>query len=174
MFPLLLKPSFFGRPALVVARDLLGKYLVRQIGKKKIAGLITETEAYIGPHDLASHSSKGRTKRTEIMFKEGGHWYVYFVYGMHYMVNVVTDGADYPSAVLIRGVERVSGPGRVAKHFKINKKLNGTLVGKKSGLWIEDRGLKISKFKIKKSPRIGVAYAGPIWATKDYRFFIKP
>src|SRR6185436_20546414 len=115
--------KFFERNALTVARELLGKYLVRKVGQKTVAYKITEVEAYIGPHDLASHASKGRTKRTEVMFGHPGHWYVYLIYGMYEMLNIVTDKFNYPSAVLIRGVEGVSGPGRLTKTLKITRAL---------------------------------------------------
>src|SRR5687767_4392651 len=127
--------KFFKSKTLTVAKELLGKTLVRQIGNKIIRERITEVEAYIGPHDLACHSSKGRTARTEIMFKEAGTIYVYLIYGMYWMLNIVTEEKDYPAAILIRGTENVSGPGRVTREFDIDKKLNGKLLGKESGLW---------------------------------------
>lgn len=155
-----------------MAKELLGKKLCRKIGNKTICLTITETEAYIGPHDLACHSSKGRTARTEPMFAEAGTIYVYFVYGMHYMLNIVTEEKEYPAAVLIRGVVGVNGPGRVAKHLHIDKMLNGKMLSKKSGLWIED-GKEVNPKHILKTPRIGVAYAGEKWAGKKLRFVIK-
>ena len=100
-----LKREFFERKTLVVARELLGKYLIHRIGTKIISGMITETEAYHGFRDLASHASRGRTKRTEIMFGPAGHAYIYLIYGMYYCLNVVTEREEYPAAVLIRGVE---------------------------------------------------------------------
>jgi len=167
----ILPHSFFQRKTLVVAKDLLGKYLVRRINGKIIREKITEVEAYIGPHDLASHSSKGRTKRTEAMHAHGGTIYVYFIYGMYYMLNIVTEAKDYPAGILIRGTEKTSGPGRVAKKFKIDKELYGKKLGNLSGLWIE-QGEEISTIKILKTPRIGVNYAG-IWANKPFRFLLK-
>lgn len=163
--------SFFQRKTLTVAKELLGKYLVREINGKTISEKITEVEAYIGPHDLASHSSKGRTARTEAMHLVGGAIYVYFIYGVHNMLNIVTEKKDFPAAILIRGTENTSGPGRVAKKFKITKKLYGKNLGKASGLWIED-GEKVKAKDILKTPRIGVDYAGD-WAKKPYRFLIK-
>ena len=156
-----------------MARDLLGKYLVRRIRKRTLAYKITETEAYEGPRDKASHASRGKTPRNEVMFGEAGRFYVYFVYGFHYMLNIVTDKKDYPSAVLIRGVEGISGPGRITKKLKITKKFNGEYASPKNGLWFENRGLKIAAKNIKKTPRIGVAYAGPAWSKKLYRFVLK-
>ena len=139
---------------------------------------ITEVEAYIGPHDLACHSSKGRTPRCEPMFMEAGTIYVYFTYGMHWMLNIVTEEKDFPAAVLMRGTEHVSGPARLTKKFQIDKSLNGKKLGKKSGLWIESNlnppaGGENSKLKITRTTRIGVSYAQDGWAEKPYRFILK-
>ena len=168
-----LPQSFFRRPALVVASELLGKFLVRQQAGGNVARMITEVEAYIGPHDLASHSSRGRTARNEAMFLPGGAWYVYFVYGMHWMLNIVTDGRDYPSAILIRGVDGVTGPGRVAKFFAVDKQLYGKQATKKTGLYIEDWGIVVPTKNLIRSARIGVDYAGPIWSQKKYNYKLK-
>ena len=102
------------------------------------------------------------------MFGPAGYWYIYFTYGMHWMLNIVTGPKDYPAAVLIRGTDLASGPGRLTKKFKINKKLNRKPAEKSSGLWIEKGSNK--KLKIKCTPRIGISFAGPIWAKKKYRF----
>jgi DNA-3-methyladenine glycosylase len=167
-----IKPDkdFFIRPAPIVARDLLGKYLVRRINGKITAYKITEVEAYEGLEDLASHASKGRTKRTEIMFGEAGKLYIYLVYGMHHMLNIVTGQVGYPSAVLIRSVENIVGPGRLTKILKIDKSLNALDAFPKNNIWFEDRGEVIDPKKILATPRIGVDYAGPIWSKKKYRF----
>src|SRR3989338_2533235 len=183
-----LNKSFFNRKTAWVARELLGKFLVRKYyspsRKRYVVARerITETEAYVGPHDLASHASKGRTKRTEIMFGEAGTIYTYFVYGMYWMLNIVTEEQDYPAAILIRGTEsanrRINGPGVLTRELKIDGKLNGKKLSKKSGLWIEsDLKIENSKparpaggLKISRSPRIGVSYAGPIWANKLLRY----
>ena len=157
---------------MVVARDLLGKYLVRRHSVKVSSLMITEVEAYVGPNDKASHASRGKTQRNEVMFGEAGRWYVYFTYGMHWMLNIVTGSKNYPAAVLIRGTDKVKGPGRLTKYLKIDKKFNGSLADGKSGLWIEDRGCKIKPSGIVKTPRIGVDYAGPIWAKKPWRFYV--
>lgn len=168
--------SFFNRPALVVAKDLVGCYLVRRDTYGIARYLITETEAYIGPHDLASHSSKGRTKRTEVMYQQAGTIYVYLIYGMHNMLNIVTDEKEYPAAVLIRAVEDgdtiINGPGKVAKYLHIDRTLNNKLLGKESNVWIEIPPTRSSR-KIIRTPRIGVAYAEPIWAEKKYRFILQ-
>src|SRR3989338_10263905 len=116
----ILEPYFYNRPTLIVAQDLLGKFLVRKIGNKEITSMIIEVEAYDGFKDKASHASKGRTLRNEVMFGEAGRWYVYLIYGMYWMLNIVTGPKDYPAAILIRGVVDASGPGRLTKFFKIN------------------------------------------------------
>lgn len=168
----LLAQHFFNRPALKAAKDLIGKYLVRRYKDKTNAYMIKEVEAYVGPHDKASHASRGKTKRTEIMFGEAGNFYIYLIYGMYWMLNVVTDKNDYPSAILIRGLEGISGPGRLTKALKIGKKLNGKEAVPQNGLWFEDRGIRIPKRQIKRTPRIGVSYAGK-WAEKPYRFVLR-
>lgn len=168
----ILPQSFFARPALTVARELLGKYLVRRENGRETAIRITETEAYVGPEDLACHASKGLTRRTATMFGPPGHWYVYFTYGMHWMLNVVTDKEGYPAAVLIRGAAGAPGPARLTKTLAIRGTLNGAPAERRSGLWVEDRGEHISKSKIHVAPRVGVHYAGPVWAAKPYRFLL--
>ena len=100
-----LNKKFFERDTITVAKELLGKCLVRRIGKKKLRVIITEVEVYDGFRDKASHASRGKTKRNELMFGDAGHWYVYFTYGMHWMLNIVTRKKDYPAAVLIRGIQ---------------------------------------------------------------------
>ena len=157
----------------MVARELIGKTLVRRIDGRELAAVINETEAYVGPHDLASHGSKGRTPRTEVMFGPGGHWYVYFIYGIHWMLNAVTDDLGYPSAVLIRGAGEWNGPAKLTKALAIDKSLNGQPAARRSGLWIEDRGLQLPRRRIRRTPRIGVDYAAH-WAAKPYRFILVP
>ncbi|MCL4404105.1 DNA-3-methyladenine glycosylase [Patescibacteria group bacterium] len=163
-----LPSEFFDRPTLKVAEELLGKYLVRRYRGRERAAMITEVEAYDGPRDKASHASRGRTERNKVMFGESGVWYPYFTYGMHWLVNIVTGPKEYPAAILIRGVEGIKGPARVTKHFKIDGKVYGKPADKKTGLWFEDRGTRIRKKDIKKGPRVGVDYAGPVWRAKDY------
>src|SRR3989338_482007 len=138
-----LPQRFFKRPALLVAKELLGCFLCRVIGGKIMRLEITEVEAYDGLRDQASHASCGQTPRNSPMFGEAGRWYVYFTYGMHWMLNVVTGTKGYPAAVLIRGTDKITGPARLTKYLKIDKRLNGCLSDKKSGLWIEDRGFKV-------------------------------
>ena len=169
-----LPPEFFDRPADKVARDLLGKALLRRQGRSVTTHIITETEAYIGPQDLASHAAGGRrTKRTEIMFGQAGTLYVYFVYGMHWMLNVVTGEIGYPAAVLIRGIEGAEGPARLTRALNITGELNGKLARKGSGLWFADCGSQPASNAILRTARIGVDYAGPVWAAKKYRFVLK-
>ena len=167
-----LEPKFFARPALVVARELLGKYLVRRQRNREQAVLIHEVEAYIGPHDLASHGRFGRTQRTEVMFGPAGVWYVYLCYGIHWMLNVVTDEEDHPAAVLFRGAGEFDGPGKLTKGLNIDRRLNTKAAVEKAGLWLEDRGEKVRRGDIQKTPRIGVDYAGD-WVHKPYRFVLK-
>jgi DNA-3-methyladenine glycosylase len=168
----ILTASFFNRDTSIVAQELLGTFLVRKIGNKEIAAMITQTESYDGLHDLASHASKGRTTRTEVMFGKPGIFYVYLCYGMYFMLNVVTREYGYPAAVLIRGVQGYNGPGKLTKFFGIDKSLNGLVAEKSTGLWFEDRGVAVSKSHIQKLPRMGVAYAGPVWSAKKLRFVL--
>jgi DNA-3-methyladenine glycosylase len=163
--------KFFEDKTLRVAENLIGKYLVRKIGDKIIREKIVETEAYVGEHDLACHTSRGKTERNKIMFEEAGTIYVYFTYGMHWMLNIVTEEEGCGTAVLIRGTENIIGPARITKALRIDKSLNGMKLGKKTGLWVED-GEKIPKKKILRTPRIGVAYAKEGWAEKPYRFVL--
>ncbi|MEK9168146.1 MAG: DNA-3-methyladenine glycosylase [Patescibacteria group bacterium] len=186
---ILLSRRFFERDAQTVARELLGKFLVRrhysplfsnsrelENSKKweRVAVMITETEAYGGPRDKASHAHSGRTKRNEPMWGEAGIWYVYLCYGMHEMLNIVTGPKEYPAAVLIRGTEfdgrRADGPGKITKTLKIGRMLNNKKAVRASGLWIEDRGVKLPPRGIRRAARIGVSYAGTVWSAKKYRF----
>jgi len=167
----ILGKKFFDRPALVVARELIGKYLVRRRGGRTVAFMVTEVEAYDGFGDKASHAHRGMTARNAPMFGEAGRWYVYFVYGMHWMLNVVTGPKGYPAAVLIRAVEGLNGPARLTKRLSIGRPLNGRPADRASGLWVEDRGTRIPRTRLHRSPRIGVAYAGE-WAAKPYRFHL--
>ena len=169
--------QFYDRDTTLVARELLGKLLVHQAGGVTRVGKIIETEAYLGEHDLAAHSSKGRTRRTEIMFGPPGYAYVYFIYGMYYCVNVVTERAGHASAVLLRAVEpvknlegRTSGPGLLCRAMKIDKALNG------HDLLSDDFFIAapetVEEIPIVKGPRIGVAYAKH-WARRHLRFYLK-
>jgi DNA-3-methyladenine glycosylase len=165
--------SFFNRPTLTVAHDLLGKYLVRRINHKTIALLINEVEAYEGSDDMACHGRFGKTKRTAPMFGPSGNFYVYLIYGIYWMLNIVTGPKNYPAAILIRGAGHLSGPGRLTKYLSINKSLNFKKAHPTSGLWLEDRGLIVKPSDIITTPRIGVDYARPIWSQAPYRFILK-
>lgn len=179
--------AFYSRPALRVAKELLGKTLVRRYRGSLLTGRIVETEAYVGPHDLACHASKGRTARTEILFGPPGFAYVYMIYGMYFCLNAVTDRDGYPSAVLIRAVEPLdgvahmkrlrehpteainltSGPGKLCMAFDIDRRLNGKdLCG--GDLWVESSEMPVGT--VSASPRIGVDYAGA-YRDKPWRFF---
>ena len=161
--------SFFQRPTLGVAADLLSCCLCRNIDGEIRRWQITETEAYDGPEDKACHAHKGRTQRTEVMFGPAGIWYVYLCYGVHWMLNVVTGPVDFPAAVLIRGAGELHGPGRLTKALQIDGSLNRTSAVDGDHLWIE-RGLTVEAEAIASTPRIGVHYAGPDWAQRLYRF----
>lgn len=163
---------FYTQPTLEIAPTLLGKYLIRRfVSGRKISRKITEVEAYAGFRDRASHASRGKTKRNAVMFDPAGCWYVYFTYGMHWMLNIVTEREGYPAAILIRGVDGISGPARVTKFFKIDSRFNGKPALPKTRLWIEDRGLRVPARIIRRSRRIGVDYAGP-WKHKLWNFRI--
>lgn len=164
-----LKRKFFNRNTVVVAKELLGKYLVRKIGNKKIRARIIETEAYCGQEDLACHASKGLTERTKVMFGPPGHAYVYLIYGMYHCLNVVTEKKGYPAAVLVRGCELADGPGKLCRALNIDKRLNNIDLCSSKDLWLEDKGERPSK--IKKGKRIGVDYAGE-YKEKLWRFFL--
>jgi DNA-3-methyladenine glycosylase len=165
--------SFYDRDTILVARELLGKYLVYA----DRVGRIVEVEAYLGPHDLAAHSSRGLTERTKVMFGPPGHAYVYMIYGMYYCMNVVTEREGHASAVLLRAVEPVrnvrgktQGPGLLCKAMGIDKRLNA------HDLLSDDFYIaappKTEAFTIVKRPRVGVDYAKH-WAKRHLRFYIK-
>lgn len=184
--------SFYLRNDVVkIAQDLLGKILVTNWNGEYTSGRIVETEAYAGEADKASHASKGRTARTEVMFEQGGKAYVYLCYGIHQMFNIVTNKKGIPHAILIRGVEPINGidimlartgkkkldetltrgPGNVGKAFGFHTSQCGLLVTSKE-LFIADDGFLVTKSMTGTSARIGVGYAGD-HAEWHYRFFIK-
>ena len=165
-----LKNEFFDRDVLAVAPDLLGKIIVRKFNDQTLGRFaITEVEAYNGMEDLACHASKGKTKRTEVMFRGGGFVYVYLIYGMYWMLNIVTGKKDEPSAVLIRGVENISGPGRVGKALQLDKSFYGESLLTSGRIWIENSDQPV---KYKTTPRIGINYAGEPWVSKLWRFIV--
>jgi DNA-3-methyladenine glycosylase len=164
-----------GRKTVALARALLGRRLVRRLPDGRIESRrITEVEVYDGERDLASHARAGRTRRTEVMYGAGGVWYVYLCYGVHEMLNLVVGPRDWPAAVLIRGVEGSTGPGRLTKALQIDRRLNGAAVTRASGLWIEAAGGPLPGHRVRATPRIGVDYAGPVWTKKRWRFVLVP
>jgi len=167
---------YFNRPTVTVARSLIGKYLVRVIDGRILAGKIVEVEAYVGPQDKACHASKGRTKRTDVMFGPGGVAYVYLIYGMYHCLNVVTERKEFPSAVLIRAIELdrelIDGPGRLCRALQIDRRLNRVDLTTGESLWFEDRGVLVERADVGAHPRVGVDYAGE-WAEKLWRFRLR-
>ncbi len=162
--------NFFQRDVLEVAPQLLGKVLIRQFDNGQTLRLrITEVEAYKGQEDRACHASKGRTPRTQVMFDPGGVVYVYFIYGMYWLLNVVTGLEGDASAVLIRGVESATGPGRVGKLLALDRTFYAENLETSQRIWIEDAPL-VARFT--QTARIGVDYAGPDWASKPWRFVV--
>ena len=170
--------AFYDRDTVEVALGLLGKCLVRSNGAATRIGRIVEVEAYVGPEDLACHSSRGMTARNRTMFGPPGHAYVYMVYGMHHCLNAVTESEGHASAVLLRALEPVAGieaptngPGRLCKAMGIDRRLDGRdLTG--DGFFIAE-GPGDPPAPIVKRPRIGVDYAGPRWAGRLLRFYIR-
>lgn len=166
-----LNKGFFDRDSYEVAEDLLGKCLVCKRGVVKI----TEIEIYDGFKDRGSHASRGETERNKVMFGEAGYFYVYLVYGMHNMLNIVTREKGYPAAILIRGGissdGKITGPGVLTKYLGVDKKYNGLEAKKENGLWFEDR--EESRKEIKKLSRVGIDYAGPYWRRRKLRFILK-
>jgi len=156
-----------------LARWLLGKVLVRTRRGRRTEFRITEVEAYHGEADRACHASRGRTPRTEVMYRPGGVWYVYLCYGIHEMLNLVTGPEGFPAAVLVRGVEGITGPGRLTRSLAIDRRLNAQPARPGSGLHLEDDGRGIEAGLIRSGPRIGVDYAGRTWARKPWRFWIE-
>lgn len=169
--------EFYERKTVVVAKELLGKVLVHQDGDVRRAGTIVETEAYVGPHDLACHAAKGRTARTDVMFGHGGVAYVYLIYGMYDCFNVVTEGEGHASAVLVRAlapiencVGKTDGPGKLCRALRITRAHNRFDLAT-STLTIE-QGTPVSARKIARGPRIGIDYAGD-WVQKPLRFWVR-
>ncbi len=170
MRPSRIDANFFSRDVLRVAPEILGKKLVRSYDNGIVERyIITEVEAYRGEADLACHASKGRTSRTEVMYHQGGLIYVYLIYGMYWMLNIVTGEPNSPQAILIRGIEGCYGPGRLTKRLSIAKDFYGENLITSSRIWLEDNNVK---YNIETAPRIGVDYAGEEWALKPWRFYI--
>jgi len=186
-----LNREFYTQPTLRIAKLLLGKYIIRKMGKKKLIGKIIETEAYIGPQDKAAHSYGGKiTPRNKIEYFVGGHIYIYLVYGMYWQLNITTAGKGEPECVLIRAIEpekgeisSANGPGKLCRYLKLDKSFYGEDLTKSKRIWLEDRGPAFAKAsagkeKIKPSQilatkRIGIDYAGSYWSKRKWRFLIK-
>jgi len=165
-----LSKDFYIRDVLEVAPDLPGKILVIKLAGGSFQRLkITEVEAYRGSEDKACHASKGRTSRTEIMFHEGGRLYIYLIYGMYWMLNIVTADKNIPQAVLIRGVDGFYGPGKLTKSLGIDKSFYGEDLVLSDRIWVEDTGIIES---VKNGPRIGIDYAGEYWKSRLWRYYL--
>ena len=158
--------EFFHRPCPEVARELVGKVLVH--GEKQLR--ICETECYCGENDTACHASRGRTKRTEVMYMEAGTVYVYLCYGMHWMLNIVTGEVDHPEAVLIRACVEAPGPGKLTKALGITGSENRSSVVTSEDLWIADDGFVC---EIETDKRVGISYASQEDQNRRWRFKIK-
>lgn len=187
--------EFFARDTLTVARELLGTQLVRMLDGQRLSGVIVECEAYIGQEDTACHASRGRTRRNEVMFGPPGHAYVYFTYGMHWMLNVVTEEESFPAAVLLRAIqptegietmrilrrskgspradqELTNGPARLTQAMAIDKTLNGADLVAGDRLWLEP-GLSFPDDVVERGPRIGVQYAAEKDRLAPWRFWVR-
>ena len=159
--------DFYHRECLDVARDLVGKILVRKVGNRELRLRICETEAYCGESDTACHAHKGRTARTEVLYGEAGTIYVYLCYGMHWMLNIVTGEKEYPQAVLIRACIDANGPGKLTKAMDITGALNRLSILETKDLWIEDDGCS---FEILTDKRVGIGYAAQEDQDRLWRF----
>jgi DNA-3-methyladenine glycosylase len=189
----ILQRDFYDRPALEVARDLVGCRLVRSLNGKRMAGLILETEAYQGEDDLGCHASAGMTPRTAVMYSPPGHAYVYFTYGMHWLLNAVTDSEGTPAAVLIRAIYPVEGEDLMAENRAYNAGVSGwtdgpakltqalavdgglntvDLCSRASGLWIED-GTPVPDKQIERKPRVGLNSVPEPWRSIPWRFVVE-
>lgn len=184
----ILHHEFYNLPTLTIARELIGARLGRVLEGRKLVGLITETEAYIGEEDQACHAKAGRTSRTQIMYGPPGHAYVYFTYGNHWMLNVVTEKEDFPAAVLIRAIQPVEGaelmsarrsgrdtfgPGKLTQAMGITKSENTLdLTEANSNLWIE-AGVSVPDQSVTIGPRVGLNTVPEPWLSKPWRFLVK-
>jgi DNA-3-methyladenine glycosylase len=184
----ILPRHFYERATLRVARELIGARLVRVLEGRRLVGFITETEAYIGERDLGCHARAGRTPRTEVMYGPAGHAYVYFTYGNHWMLNVVTEREGFPAAVLIRAIQAADGqeamtkrrrgrdtfgPGKLTQAMGIARSENGVdLTRSGSGLWIEG-GVGVPDSLVTKGPRVGLNTVPEPWKSKPWRFVVR-
>jgi len=182
---MLLTREFYDRPTLLVARQLLGARLIRVMDGVRLGGMIIETESYIGEEDLGCHARAGKTKRNAVMYGKPGQAYIYFTYGMHWMLNSVTERQGFPAAVLIRAMEPVEsvdiitsrrhggdtfGPAKLTQALGIDGSLNGVdLCSRKAGLWIE-KGVSITDAEVITGPRVGLENVPEPWRSKPWRF----
>lgn len=161
--------KFYQRDALVVAPEILGKILCRQVSDKILRTRITQVEVYKGEEDSACHARFGKTERSKIMYESGGLAYIYMIYGIHFLLNVVTGKKNLPQAILIRESENFTGPAKLTKALQIDKNLNGeSLV--KNKIWIEDDGYIIKNYLT--APRIGIDYADEFYKNINWRFIV--
>lgn len=188
---MVLNRKFYNRPTLEVARDLLGKKLVRRINNTELSGIIVETEAYCGTNDSACHAHRGQTARNAVMFGPPGRAYVYFTYGMHYLLNLVTEDEGHPCAVLLRAIvplsgltemrarrkrqdkELTNGPAKLCQAMAIDKSFNGWDLTKGCQLWVE-KCQNVQSARISATPRIGIDYADKKDRHALWRFLFKP
>jgi len=162
--------DFYNQDVLEVAPSLLGQHLVRLWPDgTKSTYVISETEAYRGREDRACHASKGRTPRTEVMFGEGGYIYMYLIYGMYWMMNVVTAKEGVPQAVLFRGLRETSGPGRLTRLLQVDKSYYGEDLVDSNRIWIEESGKQPDYTT---GARVGIDYAGEPWKDVPWRFHL--
>lgn len=198
---IVLQQEFYARPTLTVARELLGQRLVRELDGQRLSGLIVETEAYSGPDDSASHAyAKRNSGRARVMFGPPGRTYVYFIYGMHFMLNIVTEAEGFPAAVLIRAIEPqegdetmlanrliaprpltslsrsltnlTNGPAKVCQALQIDQKLNNWDVTQGRKLWLEAAPAAPAD-AITAGPRVGIDYAQPEDRAAPWRFWLR-
>lgn len=166
-----LEATYLARPATELARELVGKLLCRRLADGSVLRRrITETECYFGEEDTACHAHKGRTPRTDTLYRQGGITYVYLCYGIHSLLNIVTGPEGHPEAVLIRGVEGASGPGRVTKALGITCADNRLPLDEESGIWIEDDGAPPPPLAA--LPRVGIDYAEKVDRERPWRYLI--
>lgn len=168
-----IEEDYFSDDALNIAPKLIGNYLVRKFDDNTFfKSKITEVEVYRGEDDLACHASKGKTERTKVMFEKGGLVYVYLIYGMYWLLNITTGKIDEPQAILIRGIEKISGPGRIGRELKLDASFYGENIYISDRIWVEYGEIPPSS-KIITTPRIGIDYAGDFWANIPWRWVLK-
>jgi DNA-3-methyladenine glycosylase len=161
--------DFYLKDVLELAPRILGCSLVIETRRGIEHHAISEVEAYRGEEDLACHASKGRNKRNEMMYFRGGHLYIYLIYGMHWMLNIVTGPEKEPQALLVRGLEGISGPGRLTKYLGIDKSYHGEYLVTSHRIWLE-KNAPIKAYHT--TPRIGIDYAGEYWMNRPWRFVV--